>query len=137
MDAEVSTHTFLTMIIEASVCFMSCEPFVVGAIILMWYTRNTFLLSSDICSSTEQCAWAIISPKEFKYLRYLKENVWLIVYNFKNNLTWKSTQLLYILNYRKRLSKMTENLYYQCNLKQKQWLKYKTIEFLLNLVDFK
>jgi hypothetical protein len=25
MDAEVSTHTFLTMIIEESVCFMSCE----------------------------------------------------------------------------------------------------------------
>jgi hypothetical protein len=27
MDVEVSTHTFLTMIIEESVCFMSCEPF--------------------------------------------------------------------------------------------------------------
>ena len=26
MDAEISTHTFLTMIIEESVCFMSCEP---------------------------------------------------------------------------------------------------------------
>ena len=26
MDAEVSTHTFMTMIIEESVCFMSCEP---------------------------------------------------------------------------------------------------------------
>jgi hypothetical protein len=26
MDAEVSTHTFLTMSIEESVCFMSCEP---------------------------------------------------------------------------------------------------------------
>ena len=25
MDAKVSTHTFLTMIIEESVCFMSCE----------------------------------------------------------------------------------------------------------------
>ena len=69
-------------------------------------------------------------------LRYLKENVWLIVYNFKNNLTGKSTQLLYILNYRKRLSKMKENLYYECNLKKNQWLKCKTIEFLLNLVDF-
>ena len=40
MDAEVSTHTFLTMIIEESVCFMSCEPIVLCAIILMWYTRN-------------------------------------------------------------------------------------------------
>jgi hypothetical protein len=26
MDAEVSTHAFLTMIIEESVCFISCEP---------------------------------------------------------------------------------------------------------------
>jgi hypothetical protein len=43
MDAEVSTHTFLTMIIEESVCFMSCEPIFVFAIILMWYTRNIFL----------------------------------------------------------------------------------------------
>jgi hypothetical protein len=42
------THTFLTMIIEESVCFMSCEPFFGGAIILMWYTRNIFLLASDI-----------------------------------------------------------------------------------------
>ena len=30
MDAEVSTHTFLTMIIEESVCFMSCEPISIG-----------------------------------------------------------------------------------------------------------
>jgi hypothetical protein len=45
MDAEVSTHTFLTMIIEESVCFMSCEPILFFAIILMWYwyTRNIFL----------------------------------------------------------------------------------------------
>jgi hypothetical protein len=27
MDVEVSTHTFLTMIIEESVCFLSCERF--------------------------------------------------------------------------------------------------------------
>ena len=66
MDAEVSTHTFLTMIIEESVCFMLCEPFLFSAIIDMWYTRNILLLASDIFSSTEQCAWAIISPKEFK-----------------------------------------------------------------------
>ena len=43
MDAEVCTHTFLTMMIEESVCFMSCEPIFVFAIILMWYTRNIFL----------------------------------------------------------------------------------------------
>jgi hypothetical protein len=48
MDAEVSRHTFLTMIIEESVCFMSCELFFFGAIILMWYTRNIFLIASDI-----------------------------------------------------------------------------------------
>jgi hypothetical protein len=47
MDAEVSTHIFLTMIIEESVCFMSCEPFFFGAIILMWYTRNIILLASN------------------------------------------------------------------------------------------
>jgi len=35
MDAEVNTHTFLTMI-------MSCEPIFVVAIILMWYTRNLY-----------------------------------------------------------------------------------------------
>jgi hypothetical protein len=43
MDAEVSMHTFLTMIIEESVCFMSFEPIFFLAIILMWYTRNIFL----------------------------------------------------------------------------------------------
>jgi hypothetical protein len=37
----VSTHTFLTMIIEGSVCCMSCEP-ILFAIILMWCTRNIF-----------------------------------------------------------------------------------------------
>jgi hypothetical protein len=47
MDAEVSTHIFLTMVIEESVCFMSCEPFFFGAIILMWYTRNIILLASN------------------------------------------------------------------------------------------
>jgi hypothetical protein len=35
----VRTHTFLIMIIEESVCFMSCESFFFP-IILMWYTRN-------------------------------------------------------------------------------------------------
>jgi hypothetical protein len=33
-------------------------------IILMWYTRNIYFFFS----STENCAWAIISPKEFKIL---------------------------------------------------------------------
>ena len=39
MDAEVSTHTFMAMIIEESVCFMSCEPF---------FFVQLFLLASDI-----------------------------------------------------------------------------------------
>jgi hypothetical protein len=43
MDADESTHTFLTMIIEKYVCFMSCQPIFFFAIILMWYTRNIFL----------------------------------------------------------------------------------------------
>ena len=64
MDAEVSTHTFLTKIIEEYVFHVVWT--ILGAIILLWYTRNIFLLASDIFSSTEQCAWAIISPKEFK-----------------------------------------------------------------------
>jgi hypothetical protein len=52
----VNTHTFLTMIIEESVCFMSCES-ILFAIILMWYTRIYFFSIN----------WKpIISPKEFK-----------------------------------------------------------------------
>ena len=56
MDAEVSTHAFLTTIIEESVCFMSCEPFFF-VIILMWYTQNIYIY---FFSSTEHCAWATI-----------------------------------------------------------------------------
>ena len=52
MDDEVSTHTFLTMIIEESVCFIIHVHDVWtivfgGAIILMRYTRNIFLLAYD------------------------------------------------------------------------------------------
>jgi hypothetical protein len=63
VDAEVSTHTFLTMIIEESDCFMSCEPMFFFAIILMWYTRNIFFFSS-----VEHFAWAVISPKRVQIL---------------------------------------------------------------------
>jgi len=48
MDAEVSTHTFLTMIIEESVCFMSCEPFCLVQLLpcgthgLYFYLHPTF-----------------------------------------------------------------------------------------------
>ena len=62
MDAEVSTHTFLTMIIEESVCFMSCEPI----FLLQLFLCGTHGIYIYIFSSTEHCAWAIISPKEFK-----------------------------------------------------------------------
>jgi hypothetical protein len=62
MDAEVSTHIFLTMIIEESVLFHVVWTNFVVAIILMWYTRNIYIFFS----STEHCAWAIISTKEFK-----------------------------------------------------------------------
>jgi hypothetical protein len=49
MDAEVSTHIFLTMIIEESVCFMSCEPSFFGAIILVVHTEYIFTCNaSDI-----------------------------------------------------------------------------------------
>jgi hypothetical protein len=42
MDAEVSTHTFLTMIIEESVVSCRVNQFFF-AIILMWYTRNIYI----------------------------------------------------------------------------------------------
>ena len=52
MDAEVSTHTFLTMIIEESVsCRMNQFFF---AIILMWYTQNIyiyFFINWTLCMS--------------------------------------------------------------------------------------
>ena len=64
MDAEVSTHTFLTMIIEESVCFISCEPI----LFLQLFLCGTYGIYIYIFfSSTEHFAWAIISPKEFKY----------------------------------------------------------------------
>jgi hypothetical protein len=66
MDAEVSTHTFLTMIIEESVCFMSCEPFFLVQLFLCGTHGIHFYLYPTFFSSTEQCAWAIISSKEFK-----------------------------------------------------------------------
>ena len=53
----VSMHTFLTMIIKEPVClqlFLCCTHGI--------YIQCIYIF----CSSTEQCAWAIISPKEFK-----------------------------------------------------------------------
>jgi hypothetical protein len=58
----VSTHTFLTMIIEESVCFMSYEPNFFCNYSYVVHTEYIYIFFS----STEQCAWAIISPKEFK-----------------------------------------------------------------------
>ena len=59
----VSMHTFLTMIIEESVCFMSCEPI----LLLQLFLCSTHGIYFYFFSSTEHCAWAIISPKEFKF----------------------------------------------------------------------
>ena len=42
MDAEVSTHTFLTMIIEDLSVSCRVNQFLF-AIILMWYTRNIYI----------------------------------------------------------------------------------------------
>jgi hypothetical protein len=61
MDAEVSTHTFLTMIIEEYICFMSCEPIFLQLILFCTHGIYIYILFS----STEHCACAIISPKEF------------------------------------------------------------------------
>ena len=58
MDAEVSTHTFLTMIIEEYVCFMSCEPifflqlFLCGThgiyIYIYFFINWTFCMSDNL-----------------------------------------------------------------------------------------
>jgi hypothetical protein len=42
MDAEVSTYTYLTMIIEEYIVSCRVNQFVF-AIILMWYTRNRYI----------------------------------------------------------------------------------------------
>ena len=52
MDAKVSMHTFLTMIIEEYVCFMSCEPTFLQLIcgthrILFFFFINWTLRMSD------------------------------------------------------------------------------------------
>jgi hypothetical protein len=62
VTAEVSTHTFPTMIIEESVCFMSCEPFFLVQLFLCGTHGIYFYLHP----TTEQCAREIISLKEFK-----------------------------------------------------------------------
>jgi hypothetical protein len=63
MNAEISTHTFLTMIIEESCLFHVVWTNFFLAIILMWYTQNIFLFFF--------INWTLrmsdISPKEFKY----------------------------------------------------------------------
>ena len=46
MDAEVSTHTFLTMIIEESVCFMLCEPFFFQLFLCGTYGIHIYFFSS-------------------------------------------------------------------------------------------
>jgi hypothetical protein len=54
MDAEVSTHTFLTMIIEESVCFMSCEPFLFCNYSYVVHTEYIFIsifINWTVCMS--------------------------------------------------------------------------------------
>ena len=43
MDAEVSPHTFLTMIIKESVCFMSCEPIFFGNYSYVVHTEYIYI----------------------------------------------------------------------------------------------
>jgi hypothetical protein len=48
MDAEVSAHIFRTMIIEESVCFMSCEPiFFLRLFLFLFFFINWTLRMSD------------------------------------------------------------------------------------------
>ena len=71
MNAEVSTHTFLTMIIEKSICFMSCEPFFLVQLFLCGTHGIYFYLHPTFFSSTEQCAWVIISPERVQILGHV------------------------------------------------------------------
>jgi hypothetical protein len=48
MDAEVSTHTFLTLIIEESVCFMSCEPFFLLVQLFLCGTHGMYFLLASV-----------------------------------------------------------------------------------------
>ena len=43
MDAEVSTHTLPTMIIEESVCFMSREPILFGNYSYVVHTEYIYI----------------------------------------------------------------------------------------------
>jgi hypothetical protein len=43
IDDDVSTHTFLTMIIDESVCFMSCEPIFFCNYSFVLHTDNIFI----------------------------------------------------------------------------------------------
>jgi hypothetical protein len=52
--AEVCTHTFMTMIIEESVCFMLCEPIFLAIILNMWYTRNIYIYIHQLNIAHEQ-----------------------------------------------------------------------------------
>jgi hypothetical protein len=71
MDAEVSMHTFLTMIIEESVCFMSCEPFLLVQLFLCGTHRIYFYLHPTFFSLTEQCTWAINLLERVKILGHV------------------------------------------------------------------
>jgi hypothetical protein len=57
---DSTTHSWQWLLRNLSVSCRVNQFFF--AIILMWYTRNIY----NFFSSTEHCAWAIISPKEFK-----------------------------------------------------------------------
>jgi hypothetical protein len=107
MDAEVSTHTFLTMIIEESVCLMSCEPIFFFAIILMWYTEYIcicfhqlkqqwrgrwtctricrFLIVGNIFR-LETCMNSLVFQIEFSGKKIIHPK--LVYYYFKSRLLW-------------------------------------------------
>ena len=54
MDAEVSTHTFLTMIIEESVCFMSYEPICFCYYSYVVHTEYIYILVHQLNSAHER-----------------------------------------------------------------------------------
>jgi hypothetical protein len=70
MDAEVSTHTFLTMIIEESVCFMSCEPIFLEIILNVVHTEY-IISQKEFKSWVARISFALLSGKtELSAVKY-------------------------------------------------------------------
>jgi hypothetical protein len=94
-NAEVSTHTFLTMIIEEFVCFMSCEPiffcnysYVVHTEYIYFFFINWTLRMSDNLPETVK----ILCHAHISCITVL-ENNYLLSYILRFVYIWQYVQL--------------------------------------------